>query len=199
MAIEMTSEQAEKLETWAGQRDALLLEISNLRKTEEGLQKTNKELAAGNTDIQTRMDVIKGRIEELKIKEAELPPLMLKEVAFLESKKLTLESEIMTLGKLLEVLTTQKVSLESDVSSALATFDVVKGEALLLDKIVNHVTTVSKGNSDKIELLVSNLAKSLEEIIEVNKKNVLETNIVVDKVPAMLIELQKNKLIRTKI
>jgi len=195
----MTSEQTEKLETWAGQRDALLSEISSLKTAGETLLATNKSLADSNTDIQTRMDIIRGRIEELKIKESELPPLMLKEVAFLESKKTTLESEITALGKILKVLTVQKISLESDVSSALATFDVVKGEALLLDKIVNDVTVVSKSNTDKINLLVSNLAKSLEEIIEVNRKNVLETNIVVAKVPAMLLELQKNKLIRPKI
>ena len=198
MAEEFTKEQKDQLKTWAQQRDEILLAISNLRTEEEKLNRVTKELAASNTDIETRMNEVRGRIEELKIKEAELPSVMLKEVAFLESKKSTLESEITLLAKMLEVLKPQKESLESDISNALAIFEVVKGETLLLEKVVDKVTTVSRGNSDKIDLLVNNLATSLEEIIDVNKKNVLETNIVIEKLPAMMLELQKAGLLKTR-
>ena len=198
MDNEFTAEQKTQLKTWVEQRDALLFAISNLRIEEEKLQETNRELAESNTDVETRMNVIRGRIEELKIKESELPPLISKEVAFLESKKTTLESEITTLGKILEVLTPQKAALEADIKKALSTFEVLKGETLLLDKVVDRVTQVSKGNSEKIDLLVSNLATSLEEIIEVNRKNVFETNVVIEKLPVMLMEAQKHGLIKNK-
>ncbi len=69
----------------------------------------------------------------------------------------------------------------------------------MLDKVVDRVTQVSKKNSDEIDLLVKNLAVSLEEIINVNKKNVFETNIVIDKVPKMIMECQKKGLINKKI
>jgi len=196
MVEEFTTEQKNQLKTWAEQRDEILLEISNLRTAEEKQRATNKELTASNTDIEFRYHEIKGRIEELKIKESELPVLILKEVAFLESKKTTLEAQIPILEKVIDVLTPQKVSLEVDIEKALATFEVIKGETLLLDKIVNEVTVVSKSNTDKINLLVSNLAVSLEEIISVNRKNVNETNVVIEKLPAMLMELQKVGLIK---
>jgi len=194
-----TKEQKEKIKTWVEQRDELLLEIQNLRTAEEKLQASNKELAESNSDIESRMFIIQGRIEELKIKESELPPVISKEVALLESKKSILESEITNLKKLLDVLTPQKASLEADIEKALSTFEVLKEESLLLDKVVDRVTQVSKGNTDKINLLVSDLAKSLEEIIAVNRKNVLETNIVIDKVPKMIMEAQKHGLIKNKI
>jgi len=196
---ELTTEQRDNLKTWAEQRDSLLSEISILRVSSETLQNTNKELAESNTDMEDRMNVIRGRIVELKIKEGELPEVILKEVAFLQSKKSTLEAEIPVLIKLIEILKSQKTSLETDVSSALSNFDVLKGETLLLDKVVDRVTQVSKGNTDKINLLVKNLAVSLEEIIEVNRKNVFETNIVIDKVPKMIMECQKKGLINKKI
>lgn len=198
MAEEFTKEQKDQLKTWAEQRDEILLAISNLRTEEEKLQQVNKELAESNSDIEARMYEIRGRIEELKIKEAELPPVMLKEVAFLESKKSTLESEITLLAKMLEVLKPQKESLESDIAQALAIFEVVKGETLLLEKVVDKVTVASKTNTDMINLLVANLAKSLEEIIVVNKKNVTETNVVIDKLPAMMLELQKAGLLKSR-
>lgn len=198
MVEEFTTEQKNQLKTWAEQRDEILLEISNARATEEKLQATNKDLAAGNTDIEFRYHEIRGRIEELKIKEGELPALISKEVAFLESKKASLEAQIPVLEKVIKVLIPQKDALEADIEKALATFEVIKGETLLLDKIANEVTVVSKTNSDKINLLVSNLAKSLEEIISVNRKNVTETNIVIDKLPAMMMELQKAGILKSR-
>ena len=195
----LTKEQKDNLATWAGQRDSLLLEISNLRREEENLRKSNIELASSNTDIEKRANEVRGRIDELRIKESELPLVILKEVAFLESKKAVLQAEISIHEKLIETLSARKKGLESDISLALATFDVVKGETLLLDKVVHNVTEVSSKNTAKIETLVANLATSLEEIIEVNRKNVFETNVVIQKLPAMIMEAQKHGLIKNKI
>jgi predicted nucleic acid-binding Zn-ribbon protein len=196
---ELTAEQKKNLVTWAEERDAILVEISILKTENENLQKVNKDLANSNSDIEARMNEIRGRIEELRIKESELPLVISKEVSFLQSKKNTLESEITSLSKIVEILTSQKTSLEADVSFALSEFDVIKGETLLLDKVVDRVTAVSQNNANKIDTLVNDLAKSLEEIIEVNRKNVFETNIVIDKVPKMIMEAQKHGLIKNKI
>lgn len=196
---EITPEQKAYLATFAGKRDAALLEISNLQIAKEKLEKTNKELAKSCSDTEVRMNQIIGRIDELKKKEAELPLLVSKEVANLQSQKTCLETEIMNLSKLVEVLTVQKTSLDKDVSSALATFTALKDEAISLDSVVDHVTRVSKNNVTLIDDLVAKLARSLEEIIEVNKKNVFETNVVIDKLPRMLVEIQKKGLISKKL
>ena len=196
---EITPEQKDQLNTWAGQRDAILLEISNLELEQEKIKTENINLTSSSTDIHDRMKVIQGRIDELEKQEAKLPLLISKEVANLESKKTLLESEVTNLGKIITILVDQKASLEEDVSFALSAFDTVKDEALLLHKIVGHVTEVSGENIKKIDDLVIGLSKSLEEIIEVNKKNVYETNIVINKVPAMIMEAQKHGLIKNKI
>lgn len=199
MENEITVEQQAHLATWAGKRDLILLEISNLQTAKSKLEQENKEIASSYTDIEARMNQVLGRIEELNKKEKELPLLILKDIAHLESKKTCLESEIMNLAKLVEVLTVQKTSIEKDVSSALNTFNTIKDETLALDKIVDHVTRVSSDNTKKIDDLVVGLAKSLNEIIEVNKKNVFETNTVIEKLPSMLVEVQKRGLIKHKI
>ncbi len=193
---EITPEQKAYLATFAGRRDAALLEISNLQIAKEKLEREVKDKVDASSEAEARMNQIIGRIEELKKKELELPTLISKEVAQLESKKTCLETEIMNLTKLVEVLTSNKASLEKDVSSALATFTAIKDEAISLDAVVDHVVRVSKNNVTIVEDLVANLAKSLQEIIDVNKKNVFETNLVVDKLPRMLVELQKHGLIK---
>lgn len=196
---EITPEQKAYLATFAGRRDAALLEISNLQIAKEKLEKTNKELANSCSDMEVRMNQIVGRIEELKKKEAELPLLVSKEIAALQSQKATLENTITNLTQMVKVLSEQKTSLEKDVSSALNTFNTVKDETLQLDKVVDHVTKVSLDNARDINMIVADLKKSLEEIIAVNKKNVLETNVVLDKLPRMLVEAQKHGLISKKL
>jgi len=196
---EITPEQKSQLKTWAGQRDTLLSEISNLQTAKEKLVTSNKEMAEAHSNMNDNMNQVIGRIEELKKKEAELPLLISKEIASLQARKTCLETEITNLSKLVEVLTVQKTSLEKDVSSALATFTVVKDEAITLDGVVDHVVRVSKNNETFINDLVQKLGKSLEEIIEVNKKNVSETNVVIDKLPRMLVEAQKHGLISNKL
>lgn len=199
MEEELPPEQKSFLKTWSGMRDSILLEISNLRTQKEKLEKEVNNLAGSYTDIETMSNQVLGRIAELKIKEAEIPLSISKDIASLQSHKSVLESEITNLTKTVNVLSKQKASLEKDVSSALSNFNLLKSEALVLNKIVDHVTVVSSENTKKIDTLVENLAKSLEEIIAVNRKNVLETNVVIDKLPRMLMEAQKRGLIKNKI
>lgn len=196
---ELTTEQKAQLKTWAEQRDSITSEILTLRTEEERLQKTSKELAASHTATIAELNEIKGRIAELKVKESELLSVVSQEVASLQSKKSALEAEIPALEKSIITLTSQKTSLEADVSFALSTFESIKGETLLLNKVVDRVTQVSSSNAAMIDTLVNNLAASLEEIIEVNRKNVFETNVVIEKLPAMLMEAQKHGLIKNKI
>lgn len=194
----ITAEQKEQLKTWAGQRDAILLEISGLRDEKKDLQTMNGGLALSCTDIENRMNEVKGRIEELKQKEVELLSLVSKEVASLQSQKSTLEAEIPLLKQVIEALTSQKTLLDFDVALALSQFNSLKDQALLLEKLVAQTNEVGKNNSEKVNLLLSDLAKSLEEIVSVNKKNVFETNVVIEKLPAMMMELQKRGLIKNK-
>lgn len=199
MNPELTTEQKEQLKTWAEQRDAITSEILILRTEQERLQKISKDLSVSHTATVTEMNEIKGRIEELKIKENELSSVIAKEVASLQSEKSRLEAVVPALEKLIEVLTSQKTSLEADVSFALSVFETIKGETVLLSQVVDRVTHVSSSNTARIDSLVNNLAASLEEIIEVNRKNVFETNVVIEKLPAMLVEAQKHGLIKNKI
>lgn len=192
----ITPEQNGQLTTWSGKRDALLLEISNLELAKERIKAENKGLAESYTDANKQMNIVRGRIEELKAKEAELPLLISKEVANLESTKRYLEAQIIGLKNTIEALNNQKTSLEKDVSFSLSMLEKSRNDTLLLDKVVGHVTSVSEKNVKVIDSLVERVAKSLEEIVEVNKKNVLETNVVINEVPRMLMEIQKSGLIK---
>ena len=154
---EITPEQKAYLATFAGRRDAALLEISNLQIAKEKLEREVKEIADSYSDTEARMNKVLGRIEELTKKEAELPLLIARDIVSLESRKTCLATEVTSLTKMIDVLTVQKASLEKDVSSALATFTAIKDEAISLDAVVDHVVRVSKNNVTLVEDLVYDL------------------------------------------
>ena len=197
--MDISPEQKAHLETWAGQRDLLLSEISSLQTQKDNLDAGVREAAESYSDIETRFNQIVGRMAEVIKKEAELPLSITKEIAGFQVQKSVLETEITNFKKEIVSLEEQKASLEKDVSSAIANFNILKSEALVLDKIVDHVTVVSDENARTINGIVGELARSLEEMVAVNRKNVNETNIVIDKLPRMIMEAQRHGLIKNKI
>jgi chromosome segregation ATPase len=195
----LTLQDQAGLKTWTAKRDEIQTEILNLQAAKEKLEKINKELTESCYDLETRTNQAVGRLFELTKKEEELPALISRKIADLEIRKSTLQTEVTDLDDKIRIMKEQKLSLEKDISLAISNFDILKSEAMVLDKIVDHVTVVSSDNIRKINELVTGLAQSLEEIITVNKKNVFETNVVIEKLPKMLMEAQKHGLIKNKI
>lgn len=196
---EITPVQREQLKTWAGQRDALLSEISTLRTEKEVLEKTNKELANSATEITATLNQVLGRIMELKKKEEELVTLKSNELAGLESDKVRLESDIVNLGKVIEILSKQKTYLEHDIECSTEVLKKVDGQVSDLEKIVDHVTRVSADNKHEVESLANILKKTLGEMITVCGDNVVKTRGVLSELPQLLVEIRRIGLERTVI
>jgi len=191
MDQELTKEQKDQLVTWSGQRDAMLSEISNLELAREKIKEGNEGLTASYTDIHNEMNVIKGRVIELKKKEAELPLLISKEVAKLQASKTKLESETTHLKGMIVVLNNQKASIEKDVLFELSALKKLKEGTLDIEKIIGSVTKVGEVSVRNMDALVSGVSVSLERLVEINNENVSKTNIVLEKLPGMLMEVQK--------
>lgn len=199
MQPEITPEQNSQLSAWATQRDAILLEISGLKTNRDQLLEQNKTIASAYQETETQMNIVKGRIIELEEKETERANLVSKVISSLESEKSILETRIIDLSKVIDALTTQKESLVEDIQSSLLVLDSVKEGTSSLASVVEHVIKVSGDNKLVIEGLMESMKKSSQEVVDLNNKNVKATNFVIEKVPAMLVELQKRNLIRKLI
>lgn len=199
MNPEITPEQNGQLTTWAGQRDAILLEISNLRTEKDKLEVANKKLADSNTEIQVQINMAIGRLAELDKVEEDYNNIVSSSLTENLIAKTRLESEVTNLKKIIAILAPQKEELEKDLKSLSDIFYTMNDRVGVLDKVVDHVTRVSEQNSNSIESTISNLKSSIQKIIDANNENVASTNLVLDKLPKMLIELQRVNLIRNKI
>jgi len=199
MEREITPEQNEQLNTWAGKRDEILLEISVLKTYNEELDKKNIELSESNTDIQTRVNELRGELKELKIKESELPKLITKEMVPLEARKTKLETEMDSLTKSIISLKELKESLEKDVKKELETLDSLHQKSGKLEKVIGHVTKISSDNEAKVFALLKKVQDGLEEIENKNKQVVSSADSILVELPKVFLEIKKQSLERNII
>lgn len=193
---EITPEQKAQLNSWADQRDSILGVISALKTEKESLVKTNTELGESNAEIQFSIAKGIGRIEEIQKQEEILGTKISKEVADLITEKTVLhteieakKSEIISLNKEKEViLETMKVFIENNQK--------VFSQTGVLEEIVDKVTTVSKANIFEVENFMTNLKNSIQGLIDVNSKNIDQTNIVIEKLPRLFFEMRKPEVIK---
>jgi predicted double-glycine peptidase len=195
----LTPEQNNQIANWVVQRDAILLEISGLKTEQERLSKANKEIASSNVDIEQRIQQSIGRVSVMEEVEQVLGKKTNDEISDALIQKTSLESEIEGLKKVLNELTPQKNKLLKDIYLLTEVYNTVNDRVGVLDKVVDHVTKVSEQNKVVIDQMIESIKKSSQDIIDVNEKNVKEANVILDKLPRMIVELQKTKLIRTNL
>jgi chromosome segregation ATPase len=184
-------EQNAQLSVWAGQRDAILSEIAVLRTEKESLTRSNKELAASNTDLETRINQILGRISELDKQEAEQVYIMSTDLASQKVEKAALEGDAANLRKEIITLQTSKNLLTETIASATDIYEKVFGRAKVLDEVVDHVTRVSGQNLRDVEMLLGTVKNSVQQVIDVNTENVSKTNRVIEELPKIFFDVQR--------
>jgi chromosome segregation ATPase len=197
--MEFPPEQNKILGSWDQQRDAMLREISILTNEKNTLQKEVNDLGLAHADLQTSVARVQGRIDEIKQAEERFSTSLRTDIADLIVTKSTLESEVEEFRK-----EKTRIQEEKDASTELLKtikdiYDFVQSNT---DKLYTRSALIiqdSEVASKQLQNALTAVLQSSKEIIDINSKNVTETNIVLDKLPKMLIELQKARLIRHKL
>lgn len=199
MNPELTTEQKNQLSKWVVQRDSILLDISNNRVENDKLVLSNKDLAASNTEISDRVQQSIGRIEELKKKEEEFGSLTQSSNLSLVSENSRLQSENSSLITSNASLKSEKDSLVFDIKNLFEirtkVFESVNG----LESMVGGITAISSENATKINNILIAAGEELQKIIEINKVNVVKTNAIINDLPVMIFNLQRDIIERKRI
>jgi len=197
--MEISPEQTQQLKSWAEQRDEILNEISASRTTNELLKKNNASLAESISEIEQRIISSTAKMTEVDAQEKGYAEIVSKEISDLLPIKSQLQSQISGLEKEVELLATKKDILIESINTLTLAHDKVFNRASVLDKVVEHVTRVNAKNIDDINILISNLNVSIQEMIDKNNSNVAETNNIVGKLPKLFLDLQRKTLIKEEI
>ena len=194
-----TPEQNAQLTSWASERDSILSEIAVKRDELKNLTKQNENLAQSNTDLTNRINQSIGRLRELEKKEKEIQVMVSAEVSVLFMQKSALQSEVTAITKQVEMLDTQKRVLTYDITTFKDVYDRIVDRTAALDNIMNHVVAISDENIRKVDILMGNLAGSIQKVLDVNEANVNKANMVIMEMPKMFFELQRQQPLKKPI
>lgn len=159
MDPQKSPEQIAQLQTWAAERDAVLLEISVNREENNRLLAIRKDLATSIGDIEVRIIQSVARMQELDQKEKDLVGLTNSELASLFADKSSLQSEVTGLKSDVKLLTVQKNSLIETISSLTEVHDRVYSRVGMLDKVVDNVVKITNKHLDDMNAFIKNLIK----------------------------------------
>lgn len=194
----LTPEQTKQLASWVSQRDSILLDIANLRTEQEKLTTINKNLAESNTEIETKVLISIGRLKELDKQESESVDIISTELANSRVEKTQLETQKEGLRKEITVLTETKNVLVEMCATLKNAFDGVLDRVNGLDVTIGNAVKVNNDNVRTIENLLVNAGGELQKIIDVNAKNVEKTNIIINELPRIIFDLQRDIVERKK-
>ena len=196
---DFTPEQNRQLASWASERDTILSEIASKRDEFHILKVQNENLAQSNTEIQDSIKESRGRLAELVIREESMYRLTASENAGLSIEKMMFETKITGLKKEVEMLETQKRVLTNDITTFKDVYDRVVDRTSALDNIFNHVVAITDENIRKVDVLMGNLAGSIQKVLDVNEANVEKANMVIMEMPKMFFELQRQQPLKKPI
>jgi chromosome segregation ATPase len=184
------------LKSWAEQRDAILLDIANKRIEQKNLTDVVNGLSSSISDIQKRIIESNVREEELYKKEREMAQKLSSEVAELQVKKTALENQIPGLEKEVELLSANGDNLEHRIATLMELHDRVFFRTTQLDTVVDHVVKINQKNDADVNIMLSNLKKAIQDIVDISEKTIHNANLVSEKLPQTFFDLQKQYLTR---
>lgn len=196
MPEELTPEQKMQLASWVEQRDALLVELSDVRTAVARATKRNEELAISNTDLEDRIKHSEGRIEELAKRDEISIDLVKSEMVPLYAEKARLQEQILGLYREVATSVEEKNKLNQDIIFARDTYKDISERILALEKVTEHVTRVSSQNIKDVENMIAGLKASCQGVIDINTENVKKTNNIVNELPRLFFEMQKQAPIK---
>lgn len=192
-------DQQKQVETWAEQRDRILNDIRIHAADLEITKKASKEQALALADLERSVSEKRGELNAIITAEERFKTSVSSEIADLSLQKSNLEKEIEFKKAEIAALDIRKSETLENIKVLDVINEKVVNRSAEIDGIISKAIRLSEEGTSDITSLLTIVKKGCEEIVEVNQKNVKETNLVLEKLPAMIVELQKKKLIRHRI
>ena len=195
----LTPEQKEQLSNWSIQRDALLVDIANLKLEKDKAEEKVKELAVSATELDNKIQQSIGRLAELDNTEKLYMEIVDVKIPELETKKTKLETGITAMERELVLLSKEKNEIKKDIEFLKGVHSNLFDKTGLLREVVEHVKNVNSSNLKEIEKSVETINNKAKEILSLSDHNISAHTEVLNEIPRMFVELQKKVLIRKKI
>ncbi len=186
-----TPAQIKAIQAWTEERDSLLRDIGIYSVELEALKKDTKGEGLALADLHRSISEARGRLAELDALEARYRNSLSTDIATLEVRKSRLEGECVLLEEKLkggnekyEIVTAATAVLE-------AAHDVMKDQSAIVNRVVGEIITTSQTHTSEMGTIMAEIRTIATEVIEKGNTNVAQTNIILEKLPKYIFELQK--------
>jgi len=185
--------------SWVGQRDAILVEISNLREENKKLSEENISFSDSNTEISDKIKKSEGKLEELIKKEEEFSTLIKSDNAVLKVEKSELQTTNQGLKTENNLLEEKKKGLLMDIANLSSIHENIYEKTNGLESLVGGIVKVSSDNATVINRMFESAATNLQKVIDIGEKNVDKTNKLVLDIPKIIVDLHRDVVERRRI
>jgi len=186
-----TPAQKNAILTWTEQRDLLLKEIGVLNTEKEAIHKANKEQAESADELRLKSAEIQGRLDVLEVLENRQKSSLSIEIVELEKRKSQLETEITAKEAESKVFDKTKVEKMTSIELLSMVHTKVSEQTKVLEETVGKVIKSAETHTSNMVEMVSNIETIATQVIDKSNKNVEQTNIVLEKLPRYIFELEK--------
>lgn len=187
----LTPAQLKVIQTWTEQRDSLHRDIGVASIELEALTKSVTEKGQARADLDQGIAEARGRIAELDALETRMRTSIPSDIAELEVRKSRLQGECSILDERLksgaekyEIITGAIVQLES-------AHQTMRDQAAVVNSVVGEIIRTSQVHTSDMKVMMDSIKTVSDSVIDRGNENVKQTNIVLEKMPRFIFDMQK--------
>lgn len=186
-----TPPQQQQLQTWAEHRDSILLEIRNYSIELEERQKSSKEAGLALADLHNQIAEARGRLAELDALEERYRNSVATDVAELEARKSRLTAECLAKENEMKLHDARRDEKLANIETLSTVHDKMADQATIVDQVVGQVIEKSTGHLSLMKEKMDEVSHIATSVIEKANANLEQTNIVLEKMPKFIFDMQK--------
>lgn len=188
---QFTPAQVKAIETWTEKRDALLREIGVYESRLQVVKKDCIDSGLSLEDIHKQIAEARGRLAELDALEERHKNSISVVVSELEVRKTRLETECTAMEKRLKDGAESEAQISTSIKVLSEAHDKMSDQAKIVNKVVGEIIETSQTHTAEMNTIMANIRTVSTEVITKSNENVKQTNIILEKLPRYIFELQK--------
>ncbi len=187
----LTPAQLKVIQTWTEQRDSLLREIGQFSAELEVVTKSTKEKGLALADLNQSIAEVRGRLAEITALETRMSTSLPNEIAVLEMRKSRLQSECALLDETIAAGANKHQATVFAIEVLEKAHDVMKDQSAIVNRVVGEIIQTSEVHTSEMKTIMTEIKAISDQVVDRGNENVAQTNIVLEKLPRYIFELQK--------
>lgn len=187
----LTPAQIKVIQTWTEQRDSLHRDIGAASTELEALTKATKEKGLALADFHKSIAEARGRIAELDALETRMRGSLATDVAELEARKSRLQSECALIELKMQTAAGAYEIIAVATQQLQVAHETMKDQSEIVNRVVGEIIHTSQVHTSDMRVMMDSIKTVSDSVIDRGNENVKQTNIVLEKMPKFIFDMQK--------